>query len=87
MSLQYQYTLDMEKERGQMALLQFYDLRGGHSSNYINSLRSPLSQDNPLLNLYIYMLSLVEKSEKVSELGGSNPLFDIKVALRLPIQG
>ena len=29
MSLQNQYTLDMEKERGQMALLQFYDLGGG----------------------------------------------------------
>ena len=28
MSLQYQYTLDMEKERGQTALFQFYDFRG-----------------------------------------------------------
>ena len=27
MSLQYQYTLDMEKERGQTALLQFYDFK------------------------------------------------------------
>ena len=29
MSLQYQYMLDMEKERGQAALFQFYDFRGG----------------------------------------------------------
>ena len=28
MSLQYQYTLDMEKERGQMALFKCYDFRG-----------------------------------------------------------
>ena len=29
MSLQYQYMLDMEKERSQTALLKFYDFRGG----------------------------------------------------------
>ena len=28
MSLQYQYMLDMEKERGQTALFKFYDFRG-----------------------------------------------------------
>ena len=28
MSLQYQYMLDMEKERSQTALLKFYDFRG-----------------------------------------------------------
>ena len=28
-SLQYQYMLDMEKERSQTALLKFYDIRGG----------------------------------------------------------
>ena len=28
MSLQYQYTLDTEKERGQTALFQFYYFRG-----------------------------------------------------------
>ena len=35
MSLQYQYMLDMEKERGQKALFKFYDFRGGHNTNYI----------------------------------------------------
>ena len=61
MSLQYQYMLDMEKERGQTALFQFNDFTGGgggggggHSSNYFNSLRSPYSQDIPLVNLNIY---------------------------------
>ena len=39
MSLQYQYMLDMEKERSQMALFKSYDFRGGQ--NYINSLWSP----------------------------------------------
>ena len=29
MSLQYQYMLDMEKERSQMALFKCYDLGGG----------------------------------------------------------
>ena len=47
MSLQYQYMLDMEKEKSQTALFKCYDFRGGQ--NYINSLRSPLSQDNPLV--------------------------------------
>ena len=42
MSLQYQYMLDMEKERSQMALFKCYDFRGGGGGqNYINSLRSP----------------------------------------------
>ena len=39
MSHEYQYMLDMEKERSQMALFKCYDFRGGQ--NYINSLRSP----------------------------------------------
>ena len=29
MSLQYQYMLDMEKERSQTALFKCYDFRGG----------------------------------------------------------
>ena len=29
MSVQYQYMLDMEKERSQMALSKCYDFRGG----------------------------------------------------------
>ena len=41
MSLQYQYMLDMEKERSQMALFKCYDFRGGGGQNYINSLKSP----------------------------------------------
>ena len=49
---------DMEKDRGQTALFQFYDFGGGgggdHSSNYINSLSSSQSQDDPLINLNIY---------------------------------
>ena len=40
MSLQYQYMLDMEKEKSQTALFKCYDFRGG-GQNYINSLRSP----------------------------------------------
>ena len=31
-SLQYQYMLDMEKERSQTALLKFYGFRGGGGS-------------------------------------------------------
>ena len=42
MSLQYQYMLDMEKEKSQTALFKCYDFRGGQ--NYII-----LSQDNPLV--------------------------------------
>ena len=34
MSLQYQYMLDMEKERGQAALFKFMTL-GGHNTNCI----------------------------------------------------
>ena len=43
MALQYQYMLDMEKERSQMALFKCYDFMGGGGGgqNYINSLRSP----------------------------------------------
>ena len=44
MSLQYQYMLDMEKEKSQTALFKCYDFRGGGGgggANYINSLRSP----------------------------------------------